>query len=242
VSVSDYLQTGARLIGSVTSGARFWFTLEGDLVRVHQFYPGRAGAGRCQGDLYVNVVTISMLRRFLGPDWSPRQVCLLASDPGTIGDGAAFGDAQVCLNQGHSSFTLPRSLLAQAIPGAARVRRNAPSTAPLLKPEMPAGFLEKVEELVRSLLIARRLEIAVVAEAAGTSIRSLQRHIRAAGFSYSEIVEMTRTRIASEWLGGSEIPIAEIAEMLGYSDAAHFSRAFRRKSGIAPLSYRRQHQ
>jgi len=242
VSVFDYLQTGSRLIGSVTSGERFWLTREGDLVRFHHFQPGEVGAGRCQGDLYAIVVTICMLRRFLGAEWSPREVCLLATDPSMIGDGSVFGAAEVRLSQAHSSFTLHRSLLQQAIPSGAKSGSASPVGAPLLKPDMPADALEKLEALVGSLLMARCLDIEVVAEAAGSSTRSLQRHLQAVGLSYSQIVETTRTRRACDWLASGGMPIAEIADMLGYSDPAHFSRAFRRQTGISPQQFRNQHR
>jgi AraC-like DNA-binding protein len=36
--------------------------------------------------------------------------------------------------------------------------------------------------------------------------------------------------------------VAEIAQSVGFGDAAHFSRAFRREVGQAPNSYRREKQ
>lgn len=242
VTAYDYLQTGARLIGAVTSGERFWMTREGNQVRFHHFQPGHPGAGRCQSDLYALVVTIGMLRSFFGPGWKPREVRLLATDAGLVGDGAVFGDTRVHLNQSHSSFTMAFASLGQAIPGELRKRSGQLGGVTDIEPLLPSGFLDSVESLIGSLLLARRLDINVVAEAAGTSTRSLQRRLQGFGLSYSAIVEQTRTRMATDWLSETGMPISEIAALLGYSDPAHFSRAFGRKSGISPQQYRRQYR
>ena len=242
VTVYDYLQTGSRLIGAVSSGERFWLTREGDLVRFHHFQPGQPGSGRCQSDLYAVVVTIGMLRRFLGRQWKPRQVCLMARDAAMVGGDAVFGDTDVRLNQPHSSFTMPLSTLRRAIPASVRYRMAAPGPMAALKPDMPSTFLDNVEALIASLLQTDRPGIEVVAEIAGTSTRTLQRRLQAFGLSYSVLVDATRMGVACDWLAGTGTPIAEIGGMLGYDDPAHFSRAFRRQSGISPRRFRDQHR
>lgn len=238
VTVFDYLQTGSRLISAVTSGERFWMTHEGDLVRFHHFQPGFDEVGRCQSDLYVLAVTVRMLRSILGPDWSPSQVCVLAADERMIGNVTVFGDADVHLNQAHSSLTLTRSALERPIPHAMGVGPGSSKGMAALKPDMPQGFLDSIEALIGSLLGFGDLRVDVVAEAANTSTRTLQRRLRSHGVSYSDILEQTRIRVASEWLASSAMPIAEIAVVVGYSDPAHFSRAFRRRAGISPQQYR----
>jgi len=242
VTVYDYLQTGAGLIGSVTTGERFWLTREGDRVRFHHLQPGPPGAGRFQSDLYAVVVTISTMRRFLGQDWKPEEVCLMAPDAEMVGDGAVFGDTDVHLNQSHSSFTMPLSTLHRPIPPAVRGPGASPATRAALKPEMPSGFQESVELLVAELLLSSCLDIHVVTEAAGMSTRTFQRRLQGSGLSYSDVVQRTRVRLASEWLADSGAPISEIAAVLGYDDPAHFSRAFRNKTGLSPQQYRNQHR
>jgi len=242
VTVYDYLQTGAKLIGSVTSGERFWLTQEGDRVRFHHLQPGHPGAGRFQSDLYAVVVTINTMRRFLGQDWTPEEVCLMAPDAEMVGDGAVFGNTDVHLNQSHSSFTMPLSTLHRPVPPAMHDPGASPATRAALKPEMPSDFQESVELLVAELLLSGCLDIHVVTEAAGMSTRTFQRRLQSSGLSYSDVVQRTRVRLASEWLTGSGAAISEIAAVLGYDDPAHFSRAFRNKAGLSPQQYRNQHR
>jgi AraC-like DNA-binding protein len=35
--------------------------------------------------------------------------------------------------------------------------------------------------------------------------------------------------------------VKDVAKRLGYSDSAHFARAFRRIAGVSPKAYRRQY-
>ena len=71
-------------------------------------------------------------------------------------------------------------------------------------------------------------------------MRTLQRRLAAAGMSYSSIVDSTRFQEALEHLREPTLSLSEIATALGYSDAAHFTRAFRRWSGKAPSEVRRE--
>lgn len=45
---------------------------------------------------------------------------------------------------------------------------------------------------------------------------------------------------AKELLGHSEIPINEVGELTGYSSPSYFSDAFKEKTGLSPLQYRKQ--
>ena len=74
---------------------------------------------------------------------------------------------------------------------------------------------------------------------AGTSVRSLQPSLTEAGTSYSQLVDELRLRTARELLGDERCALGEIAYELGYSDPAHFTRAFRRWTGSTPSAWRR---
>lgn len=71
------------------------------------------------------------------------------------------------------------------------------------------------------------------------SSKTLQRHLRAAGTSFHELLGEVRYQRAQELLL-QQVPIARIAEHLGFSEAAAFRRAFQRWSGCTPSQYRSQ--
>ena len=72
------------------------------------------------------------------------------------------------------------------------------------------------------------------------SVRTLQRKLSGAGLSYSDLLGAARFENAARLLRDSDDKIIEIALSSGYADPAHFTRAFRRISGITPREYRSQ--
>src|SRR5690606_37042051 len=72
------------------------------------------------------------------------------------------------------------------------------------------------------------------------STRTLQRRLRDWGFAFEEMVDDVRHAEAVRRVAAGQESMVEIAFMLGYSDQAHFTRAFRRWTGMAPRDYARR--
>lgn len=83
--------------------------------------------------------------------------------------------------------------------------------------------------------------VADIAEMANTSIRSLQRTLSESGWSYRQILNTVKFEQATKLLLIPETKISEIALSLGYTDAAHFTRAFREMAGVSPSQFRKFH-
>jgi AraC-like DNA-binding protein len=78
-----------------------------------------------------------------------------------------------------------------------------------------------------------------VARALHLSPRTLKRRLAAEGASFSDVVEHERRERALLLLAAPDLPLDAVAERLGYSDVANFTRAFRRWTGTTPGAYRR---
>ena len=209
------------------------------MLRVNQHLAGPPSAGRCIADIYTLVITISMLRRMVAPTWSPGEVRLLAGDESLLGNRDVFGDAPLITGQRHSSFTIARLLLQLPVPSGRagttphNARRNATGQP------MPTDFKTSAEQVIMSQLSDGYPGIQAVAEAASMSPRTLQRRLAESGTTFSRLVATSRLRMAKTWLTESDMPIAQIASTLGYTEASNFARAFRRQTGVSPATYRR---
>jgi len=111
----------------------------------------------------------------------------------------------------------------------------------LARRSSPRDIAERVRQVIAVLFAAggRSPEIQSVAAEMGTSVRTLQRRLRATGSTYGDVVQQARCAAAQRLLKDRRRRIGEIARKLGYSDHAHFTRAFQRWTGVTPRDFRR---
>ncbi|WP_286832392.1 MULTISPECIES: AraC family transcriptional regulator [Acinetobacter] len=83
------------------------------------------------------------------------------------------------------------------------------------------------------------LSIEAVADRLHMSDRTLKRQLAAEGTSFSTLVDEVRYRHATSLLSRTDFTLEQIADELGYSDVANFSRAFKRWSGRSPSNWRK---
>ena len=86
----------------------------------------------------------------------------------------------------------------------------------------------------------RELTLSAVARAVSCSPRQLQRAYAQFGeLSFSEDLRARRLVAAAELLAGQRsIRVRDVARLVGYSQAPHFARAFRRRYGVSPARFR----
>lgn len=65
-----------------------------------------------------------------------------------------------------------------------------------------------------------------------------ERFLAVTGITPLRYVTELRMRLASQWLTRERLPVEDVAERLGYSSQAAFSRAFKRTTGHSPGAYR----
>ncbi len=78
-----------------------------------------------------------------------------------------------------------------------------------------------------------------VAERLNLTPRTLRRHLSSEGTTYTDILNTCCRRDAIHLLANRGLSIQAIAEMLGYTDPANFTRAFKQWTGISPSHYRK---
>ena len=239
-TVYEYVQKALRMIGSLTSGERFWLTNEGERVRLHHYLPGKAGPGHLHADLYSMAITLHMLRNFAGNQWNPQEVCLYTANELKAGDTGVFRGVRTAKGQAHTSLTIPKALLWQVIPSKTREAQPQRKHQGGAQQVMPDGLVNAVETIITLLLEDGCPEMGAVAESAGMSMRTFQRRLGEIGTSYSSILQRIRMQLAVRRLADDKMAVNEIAASLGYRDPANFTRAFRNKTGVSPQQYRSQ--
>src|SRR5690606_9677964 len=77
-----------------------------------------------------------------------------------------------------------------------------------------------------------------LADMLGVSTRTLARRLKAAGTSYAELLRRVQAERARNYLRHTSTPISEVADRMGYSDPAAFTRAFQGWTGMTPAAWR----
>jgi len=81
-----------------------------------------------------------------------------------------------------------------------------------------------------------------VARAAAISRRALEKRFRdSLGRSVLDEIRRVRTDQIARLLVETELPVAQIAERLGFADVQHIARYFRSAKAMSPLAYRKLH-
>ncbi len=230
VGLARAVRDGTRF----NSGERYWLTRSGDDVVLHWSYAHALREGRRHVNEFVLMLWIQLVRLAAGPDWRPEQIGL---------EGAPRRDASLLtlaregirFEQPETTLVIPRALLALPLPPG---QASAPGAVPA-DAWPSADFARSVRQAIAGLLQLGDADVASLASAAGTSVRSLQRRLAEAELSFSQILEEARFEAAQRLLHDPSRKVIAISAELGYTDSANFTRAFRRWAGRSPRDFRR---
>lgn len=178
---------------------------------------------------------LTVARLFLGPDWSPKEMVVPHYGIGLDAAQALMPDTRFIRDPKITGLSIPRELLSARPLTAAVVK---PAVEEL--PSPPESLEASLAELVRLHLPDGAPRIEAAAEATGSSVRTLQRRLAEQSLSYEQLVSNLRFELGRQMLDGGDVSIGDIARELGYSNATHFARAFRRIAGMSPREYRKK--
>lgn len=96
----------------------------------------------------------------------------------------------------------------------------------------------EVERLLMPILHTGEAGIDAIAAQLGVSRQTLWRNLRSEGVTFEQVLDDLRHKMAFEYLAGRKVSVHETAYLVGFSDPAAFSRAFKRWTGKSPSEAR----
>lgn len=168
----------------------------------------------------------------------------MATQPTTVTDDALNHlcqqiNAEIRFNQAANSVEFDQQYLDLPLP------RGNEMTVKMCEQQCQAILDEKqrlagLAQVIRSIMLKQGMQVsmAFVASELALTTRTLHRQLKDEGTSWRQLRDEVRFTMAQQWLATGNIQLDEIAERLGFSDAANFSHAFKRWQGVSPSRYR----
>lgn len=186
---------------------------------------------------------VQFARRLCGESAAVDAVDFVNPPPASLDPFRRFFGGTVRFAQDATRVRLPVSLLARPLcqPDPALLGMLESQADALLSALPEAGDLEQaVRRAVTTGAREGELSLERVASMLHTSPRTLHRRLDARGLGFRTLRDDTRRRLADRHLADPGLSLAEIAQLLGYSEQSAFNRAYRRWTGQTPLQARRE--
>jgi len=183
---------------------------------------------------------LAVSRYMAGPSFRPLRLDLAMQRPEHEEVYRQFYRCPVRFDAGGNRVTFESHWLGARLPGYDRI------TCGLVQTQLNKLLVRPVgrHDLVESL--ANRIRFGIeagpsqkeLASMVNVSDRTLRRRLGRQETTYRTLRDSTLFERARDLLGNSDMTVAQVAELVGYSDARAFRRAFKRWSGVLPNDYR----
>jgi AraC-like DNA-binding protein len=192
-------------------------------------------------DAFFSVI-VKFCRNMMGNETLVAQLDLIRSEPKSVKPWSVFFDAKVNFNRDDNCLWLYRAFLEKSsLHFDQKVQQMNENAVQDYLQDMNANTW--VDKCKKHLIIGLNEEnpsLSKVAENLNVSERTLARHLRAEGFSFSEILQQKKQDLACYYLLKTDESITSVALNLGFKDASNFSRAFQRWYHTSPSEFRQQ--
>ncbi|WP_237065265.1 AraC family transcriptional regulator [Microbulbifer guangxiensis] len=183
----------------------------------------------------------NIMRSLAGSRFRPQAVYFSFESPLPAQHYVDFFQAPVFFRQEQNALLVDSKILEQPLnPPSQRLHLLLRRYAKEILADNPLHLGRQVELLIENLLLTGNCNLETISGQLGYLPRTLQRELCAEGLSFESILDSTRRRLADTYLKEVEMPLVDIASLLGYSEQSTFSRACKRWFGCTPLQRRKQ--
>ena len=239
--LSDALRNAERYSQIVNEGVRLRIELgEGAVIALDYIDLDRR-LDRQHIEFWL-VTLVRMCRAIADSRFAPRRLKVRHVRPEPPAAFRAFFGAEIEFGADADEIVL--SAPVASLPAARRdthlnglLRRYA-EDALASRPARRASARLEVEKVLPELLPHGKASVTEVARRLGTSSRSLSRKLHDGGSTFVEILNELRKALAERYLTERELPVSEIAWLLGYREVSSLTHAFKRWTGMTPKQFR----
>lgn len=232
-TVGEALRAAADRIDLIESGRLLTLSEQGDHARLETAFLGKLGEKPRE---YLDA-SLMLLSRFvrLAAEHIPFEVHLAHERPADTTEIERLLGPNLVFDARVSALVLDRDTLATPLDRHKIERVASLATMP---PDSHCRTTARVARAVQEMIADGRPTAAVIAESLGINVRTMQRHLAAWGVTFEQLLDDLLLNYAIIELREAGRSVTDVAFDLGYSDPAHFTRAFRRWTGCTPRQFR----
>jgi AraC-like DNA-binding protein len=188
------------------------------------------------------VTLVRICRTLTSRRLAPKQIKLRHRRPETTPDVRSYLDCEIDFAADNDEISFPQPIETLPIVGADvhlnRLLVQYADEAIAKRASRRASIRSHVEDQIVQLLPHGKANASEIARRLGMSRRTLARALSSEGAAFSGVLDTLRQALSKRYLREQQLPISEVAWLLGYSDISAFTHAFARWAGLTPKAYR----
>lgn len=234
-SLYQALTTFIRDMGQQSNCPPFWLMEHGDFVWFCRLGTQGIKKGHWPIEQHVISLMIQLVRGFTSAAWAPPKVHLQTHTLKGAKNTASFNNSQILINKPFTGICIAKSLLLNR----AVIKPKGKIAGEVVNQTVITTVNSQViKELLTQSCANQPLSAQQIAKLIGLNVRHMQRLLKKEGCSYRELSEQVLFKQSQAMLSTVQLSVLDVALALGYSDAANFTRAFKRWSGLSPTQYK----
>jgi len=239
--LADALRNAERYNGINNEGVRLHFRSDPATVIALDYVNVDRRSDRHQMEFWLTAL-VRICRQLTDSRLAPRKLMVRHFRDSTPAEYKSFFASDVEFGADADEIVFPEQVASLPIVGADthlnKLLRQYADEALADRPQERGGVRADVEQVIPQLLPHGKAKTSEVARQLGLSSRTLSRSLSAEGVSFGKILEEFRAALARRYLKDRELPISEIAWLLGYQEISSFTHAFKRWTGMNPREFR----
>lgn len=184
-------------------------------------------------------VTCQVFRLLAGPDFAPTSVQLRHDALTERSAYVGYFGCPVEFSAPTYGFRFPAVVLARPLDADSAVHAVVEEYLSTVVVPTTTSVVDAVTRLVRTMLPTGGLDLDLVAGQLALHPRTLQRQLARRGTSFARLVDQVRREEAGRYLRETDMPLGQLAGVLGLSEQSALTRACRRWFGESPSRVRR---
>ncbi|CAM3052180.1 helix-turn-helix domain-containing protein [Vibrio rarus] len=188
------------------------------------------------GEIFSVLFLLEFIRSITHLTWKPKQISLVSATSDAYQGLPTMDNITFITQRSMTGIKICDEVMRQQVTSG--IVRASKVTLPKAVTYVQPTFIATFKMAIFPYLSTGKLPITVAAEILRMNVRTLQRRLAEHQLIYKTLIEEMTFELVLAALKEERCSVTCIATRFGYSDGAHFSRAFKRRMGMTPRQYR----